>query len=80
MCPTPKWLRQVYGKTWPTGETYNFAIGQGYLLVTPLQMLNVTAAVANGGTLYRPQIVDHITDSDGNVVRAFKPQPMPKCR
>ncbi len=72
--PTPKWLRQVYGQTWPTGETYNFSIGQSYLLVTPLQMLNVTAAVANGGTLYRPQIVDHITDSKGSVVRAFKPR------
>jgi penicillin-binding protein 2 len=72
--PTRTWLRQVYGMSWPTGETYNFAIGQGYLLVTPLQMLNVTAAVANGGTLYRPQVVDHITDSNGNVVRAFKPR------
>jgi penicillin-binding protein 2 len=41
-------------------------------------MLNVTAAVANGGTLYKPQIIDHITDLDGAVVRAFKPQPLPK--
>lgn len=76
--PTTKWYRQTYGQTWATGDTYNFAIGQGYLLATPLQMLNVTAAVANGGTLYKPQIIDHITDLEGTVVRAFKPQPLPK--
>jgi penicillin-binding protein 2 len=76
--PTTTWYRRTYGQTWATGDTYNFAIGQGYLLVTPLQMLNVTAAVANGGTLYKPQIVDHIADLDGTVVRAFKPQPLPK--
>ena len=76
--PTTKWYRQTYGQTWATGDTYNFAIGQGYLLVTPLQMLNVTAAVANGGTLYKPQIIDHIADMDGTVVRAFKRQPLPK--
>ena len=76
--PTTTWYRRTYGQTWATGDTYNFAIGQGYLLVTPLQMLNVTAAVANGGTLYKPQIVDHIADLDGTVVRTFKPQPLPK--
>jgi len=75
--PTTTWYRRTYGQTWATGDTYNFAIGQGYLLATPLQMLNVTAAVANGGTLYKPQIIDHITDLDGAVVRAFKPQPKP---
>jgi penicillin-binding protein 2 len=74
--PTQKWKRLTYGETWTDGDTYNFAIGQGYLEVTPLQMLNVTAAVANGGTLYKPQVVDHITDANGNVVRAFKPQPI----
>ena len=76
--PTTTWYRRTYGQTWATGDTYNFAIGQGYLLVTPLQMLNMTAAVANGGTLYKPQIVDHIADLDGTVVRTFKPQPLPK--
>ena len=76
--PTTTWYRRTYGQTWATGDTYNFAIGQGYLLATPLQMLNVAAAVANGGTLYKPQIIDHVTDLDGTVVRAFKPQPLPK--
>lgn len=72
--PTQKWKRLTFGENWATGDTYNMSIGQGYLLVTPLQMLNVTAAVANGGTLYKPQVVDRITDSDGNVRRAFKPE------
>ncbi|HZU14642.1 MAG TPA: penicillin-binding protein 2 [Chloroflexota bacterium] len=45
---------------WSLGDTYNMAIGQGLNLVTPLQMVNVAATIANGGTLYRPQIVDHI--------------------
>jgi len=74
--PTPKWKRLTFGENWATGDTYNFAIGQGYLEVTPLQMLNVTAAVANGGTLYKPQIIDRVTDQDGNVVRPFTPQPL----
>lgn len=45
---------------WSIGDNYNMSIGQGLNLVTPLQMVNVAAAIANGGTLYRPQIVDHI--------------------
>jgi penicillin-binding protein 2 len=50
---------------WTTGETYNFAIGQGNLLVTPLQLAVASAAVANGGTLYRPQLVESFTDATG---------------
>ncbi len=76
--PTTQWKRRTFGESWSTGDTYNLSIGQGYLLVTPLQMLNVTAAVANGGTLYKPQVIDRITDLEGRVVRAFKPQPLPK--
>jgi penicillin-binding protein 2 len=48
------------GDVWHIGNTYNMAIGQGQNLVTPLQMANVAATIANGGTLYRPRIVDHI--------------------
>jgi len=73
LVPSATWKRRTYGENWSTGDTYNLSIGQGYLLVTPLQMLNVMAATANGGTLYRPQIVHHITDYQGNVVRPFQP-------
>jgi penicillin-binding protein 2 len=47
------------------------AIGQGFVLSTPLQVLFATAAIGSGGTLYRPQLVREITDSEGNVVQAF---------
>ena len=72
--PTPRWKRLVYQETWTTGDTYNLSIGQGFLAVTPLQMANVMAAVANGGTLYRPQLIHHIVDADGHTVRPFEPQ------
>ncbi|MBN1178982.1 MAG: penicillin-binding protein 2, partial [Anaerolineae bacterium] len=73
LVPDPAWKRQTIGENWTTGNTYDMAIGQSYLQVTPLQMLNVLATTANGGTLYRPQIVHHITDYAGNVVRPFEP-------
>lgn len=73
LVPTVKWKRVNYSESWVTGDTYNMSIGQGFVLATPLQVLNATAAVANGGTLYRPQLVREIIDSDGNTVRAFAP-------
>jgi penicillin-binding protein 2 len=73
LVPTPAWKRQTIGENWTTGNTYNMAIGQSYLQVTPLQMLNVMVATANGGTLYQPQIVHHVTDADGNMLRDFTP-------
>ncbi len=73
LVPEPKWKRINYSESWVTGDTYNMAIGQGFVLATPLQILNATAVVANGGTLYRPQLVREIIDSEGNVARAFAP-------
>ncbi len=73
--PNNAWkLRQAWntrGEPWLTGDTYNLSIGQGYLLTTPLQMANSVAAVASGGTLYRPQLVYQVVDADGKVVRSF---------
>jgi penicillin-binding protein 2 len=71
--PTAKWKRVNYSESWVTGDTYNMSIGQGFVLATPLQVLNAASAIANGGTLYRPQIVHEITDSEGDVVQAFAP-------
>lgn len=73
LVPTADWKRLTFGESWSTGDTYNLSIGQGFLLVTPLQMLNAVNAVANGGTLYRPTIVHHVTDPEGNVVEPFAP-------
>jgi len=74
LVPDARWKRQTYGENWVTGDTYNVAIGQGYVLATPLQMLNATAAVANDGYLYRPQLVYQITGADGQVLRPFTPE------
>lgn len=72
LVPDSRWKRLNYAENWLTGDTYNMSIGQGYILATPLQMANATAAVANRGYLWQPQLVDHITDDQGNVVRPFE--------
>jgi penicillin-binding protein 2 len=73
LIPTAKWKRVNYSESWVTGDTYNMSIGQGFVLATPLQVLNAAATIANGGTLYRPQIVYDIQDDEGNTIRAFAP-------
>ncbi|PKO20411.1 MAG: peptidoglycan glycosyltransferase, partial [Chloroflexi bacterium HGW-Chloroflexi-1] len=73
LIPNPKWKRLNYAENWLTGDTYNISIGQGFVLATPLQMANATAAVANRGFLYQPQLVDHVTDAEGKTVRGFEP-------
>ena len=73
LVPTPQWKRQVYQETWTTGNTYNFSIGQGDLLATPLQMANAMAVVANGGTLYQPQLIHRVVDATGHIIRPFTP-------
>jgi penicillin-binding protein 2 len=74
LMPDEKWKRINYAEPWLQGDTYNMSIGQGFVLATPLQMANATAVVANRGYLYRPQLVDHITDAEGQVVRPFAPE------
>lgn len=66
--PDPDWKLRVFNQPWYLGDTYHMAIGQGDVLVTPLQMANATAAIANGGTLYQPTLVATVLDGNGNVV------------
>ncbi len=66
--PTRAWKRQTQGEPWSTGDDYNLGIGQGFMTATPLQQAQMAAVVANGGFLFRPRIVHHMTDADGNVV------------
>ncbi len=74
LVPDDKWKRYTFGEVWLLGDTYNMAIGQGFFLATPLQLLNATAAIANGGTLYQPQVVERIVDEQDKVVREFSPK------
>ena len=60
LVPGRAWKRSRGKSIWYEGETLNYAIGQGYLLVTPIQILNMMAAVANGGEIVRPYIVKRI--------------------
>jgi penicillin-binding protein 2 len=71
LVPDAKWKEQTFGEMWYVGDTYNFGIGQGYLAVTPLQLVDAIAAIANDGELLRPRLVKEILDSHGNVVTTF---------
>ncbi len=68
LIPTAAWKKRRTGVPWQRGETLSVAIGQGYNLVTPLQMAVLTAAVANGGVAYKPLILRSIESADGKVV------------
>ncbi len=65
LIPDPAWKQDVIGERWYIGDDYHAAIGQGFVLATPLQILNSIAAIANGGTLYVPRIVREIRSADG---------------
>jgi penicillin-binding protein 2 len=73
LIPTAEWKMKRYGKPWQEGETLSVAIGQGFDLVTPLQLALVTATIANGGTLYKPSLIETVRDPDGRVIEQFKP-------
>ena len=71
--PDEKWKQDTFGQAMLPGELVQAGIGQGFDTSTPLQVLNAYAALANGGTLYQPQVVREITGPDGAIVRPFVP-------
>jgi len=73
LVPTSEWKKRKVKEAWQQGETLSVAIGQGFNLTTPLQICRMTAAVANGGTLYRPQLIDAISDPEGEVLETLHP-------
>ena len=65
LIPDPDWKINALGDGWAPGDTVNMAIGQGFVLVTPLQIANMLAAVGNGGTLYQPTLINRIGAGGG---------------
>lgn len=64
MVPSPDWKREQKGEYWWDGDTLQFAIGQGYMLVTPIAVHNMISAVVNDGIVYRPHVVKEIRNSE----------------
>jgi len=72
--PNPQWKERRFHEKWLGGDTMNMSIGQGYSLVTPLQMANMIAMVVNDGIIYKPIILKEIRDPiSGAVVTTIKP-------
>jgi penicillin-binding protein 2 len=80
LIPTEAWKQKALRQAWNPGETLHAAIGQGFVLSTAIQLANAYASLANGGTLYRPHIVNRIETYDGKVESEFPPEIMDSHR
>lgn len=72
--PDKNWKKETWGTNWWDGDTYNFAIGQGFLQITPIEIVTSFTAIANGGKLLEPQVVKSIVDSDKKLIKEFEPE------
>jgi len=72
--PTAEWKQANFGEAWMPGDTYNMAIGQGFVLATPLQVANLTNGIAMNGTFYRPHVLRSVVDADGRPTRDIGPE------
>ena len=73
LIPTEAWKRLVHKEPWAAGETPNVAIGQGYNLVTPLQMASLYSTIANKGQIWRPYLVRRVVNHLGEVLEERRP-------
>ncbi len=74
LLPTEEWKQNTFGKPWVQGETLSSAIGQGFNLVTPLQLASAYATFANGGKNYRPYLVSKVVSPSGEVIKRYGPE------
>ena len=76
--PSPDWKKQYFktyeDQLWYLGDTYNLSIGQGFMLSTPIQLANAFSIIANGGALYKPQVVKSILPADGSTPIVLEPE------
>jgi len=72
--PTKEWKEQTKNEAWYIGDTYHLSIGQGDVLVTPLQIASMTATIANGGKVYEPHLVKEIFYSKINKKQIIEPK------
>ncbi len=73
--PTPEWKEKVHHMKWLGGDTLNMSIGQGFLAVSPLQMANIVALIANEGRVYRPSVLLQVRDAaSGAVLQRASPE------
>jgi len=72
--PSPEWKKSKKGEGWWDGDTYNISIGQGDIGVTPIEVINAYAAIANGGTLYKPKVAKQIVDDQKNNFKEISPE------
>ena len=74
LIPTSAWKKKRTGVAWQSGETLSISIGQGYNLVTPLQLAAMISSIANDGTLFTPLIVKKIENASGETIKEFTPE------
>ncbi len=72
--PDKEWKKKRFGRNWYDGDTYNLAIGQGFLQTTPLEVAASFLPIVNGGRLLKPQLVQKIVDGKKNVIWQFQPK------
>jgi len=73
--PTPEWKQRTQAMIWLGGDTLNISIGQGYLLVTPIQMANVIAMIVNEGKVFRPHVLKEVRDpQNGDLIQKTEPE------
>jgi penicillin-binding protein 2 len=74
LVPTRERKEKLKNEAWYIGDTYHISIGQGDVLVSPLQVANFTSAIANSGILFKPSLVRALLDEDNNIVRLIEPE------
>jgi len=74
LVPSTEWKKKTFDQIWYPGDTINLSIGQGYLLVTPLQIHNMSCLIANEGILYKPFYVEKIVSQSGEIIKRYEPE------